>query len=102
MFLSQNPVYGPQPNPNSPIFTPMAPIPYRPGYVPPTATQQNIKTILDSLPSIIGAIRPGVQQQQFAPGTQPPTTTTQNNTMLYVLGGIGLLIGAYLLTKKKN
>lgn len=104
MFLSQTLPYGPQPQTSSPIFTPfqpLAPIPYRPGYVAPSQGTQNLQTILNSLPGIIGAIRPGQPQQQIAPGNVPPTTTTRNNTMLYVLGGAGLLLGAYLLTRKK-
>ena len=94
MYLTENPVYGPQPQPTGQL-----PIPYRPGYVPPTAGS-NFQAFLNSLPTIIGTLKP--QQQGIAPGTTPPTTTpTKDNTIWYVLGGAGLLLGAFYLMRKK-
>lgn len=96
MYLSQStPVYGPQPAPTST----MLPIPYRPGYVPPAQSSNNFQAFLNSLPTIIGTLRP--QQQNIAPGTMPPTTTPKDNTIWYVLGGAGLLLGAFYLMRKK-
>lgn len=67
---------------------------------PTQTTQTNFQAFLNSLPTIIGTLRP--QQQGIAPGTTPPTTTpTKDNTIWYVLGGAGLLIGAFYLMRKK-
>jgi len=93
MYLTENPIYGPQPQPTGQL-----PIPYRPGYTPPTAGS-NFQAFLNSLPTIIGTLRP--QQQGIAPGTTPPTTPAKDNTIWYVLGGAGLLLGAFYLMRKK-